>query len=128
MRPLAVSAPRGSLALLLASLAFASAAGCEKKEGPAAGASGGAIAITADEKGFSPSSVTVKKGAQATLVFTRTSDDTCATEVVFPQLDIKKELPKGQPVTVSVPTDKEQTLTFQCGMGMYKSSVVVAAK
>ncbi|MBS2012546.1 MAG: hypothetical protein JST00_06655 [Deltaproteobacteria bacterium] len=29
-------------------------------------------------------------------------------------------------VAISVPTDEEQTLTFQCGMGMYKSSVVVA--
>ena len=49
-----------------------------------------------------------------------------ATEVVFPQLDIKKELPKNTPVTITVPTDKEQKLTFQCGMGMYKSSVVVS--
>ena len=46
--------------------------------------------------------------------------------MVFPQLDIKKALPKGQAVSINVPTDKEQTLTFQCGMGMYKSSVVVA--
>jgi plastocyanin domain-containing protein len=115
---------------MLASFACASAVGCEKKDAPPAAAesSGGAISITADEKGFKPSSVTVKKGAPATLVFTRTSDDTCATEVVFPQLDIKKDLPKGQPVSITVPTDKEQTLTFQCGMGMYKSSVVIAAK
>ena len=41
-------------------------------------------------------------------------------------LNIKKALPKGTPVSITIPTDKEQTLTFQCGMGMYKSSVVVA--
>lgn len=87
----------------------------------------GKVDITASDKGFQPSSVTVKKGEPATLVFTRTTDDTCATEVVFPQLSLKKDLPKGQPVAISVPTDKEQTLTFQCGMGMYKSSVVVAS-
>ena len=67
-----------------------------------------------------------KKGAPATLIFTRTSDDTCATEVVFPQLNIKKDLPKGTPVTITVPTDTEQTLTFQCGMGMYKSKVLIS--
>lgn len=86
----------------------------------------GSISVTADEKGFSPSSVKVRKGAAATMVFTRTTDETCATEVVFPQLDLKKDLPKNKPVAITIPTDKEQTLTFQCGMGMYKSSVVVA--
>jgi plastocyanin domain-containing protein len=102
-------------------------AGCSKKTDAApAPAQTGAVAVTVDGDGFKPSSVTFKKGAPATLVFTRTTDDTCATEVVFPQLDIKKELPKNTPVTITVPTDKEQKLTFQCGMGMYKSSVVIS--
>ncbi len=91
-------------------------------------AGSGEIPVTADDKGFSPSSVTVPKGSTAALVFTRTTDDTCATEVVFPELDIKKELPKGKPVKIDIPTDQERKLTFQCGMGMYKSSVVVSAK
>ena len=98
------------------------------KGDPPKPAGSGEIPITADDKGFSPSSVTLPKGAPATLVFTRTTDDTCATEVVFPDLKIEKPLPKGTPVKVEVPTDKEQTLTFQCGMGMYKSAVVIAAK
>lgn len=104
-------------------------AGCKSKtEGgsaPAAPLKPGAIAVTADDKGFTPSSVTFKKGAPASLVFTRTTDETCATEVVFPELKVKKELPKNTPVTIDIPTDKEQKLTFQCGMGMYKSSVVI---
>ena len=114
-------------------------AGCDKKSeakaepatsaatvaSAAAPASGGTTAIAVDSDGFKPSAVTLKKGAPATLVFTRTTDDTCATEVVFPPLGIKKALPKGQPVSIEVPTDKEQTLTFQCGMGMYKSTVVI---
>jgi len=125
-------------ALVAAALAMITL-GCDKKAetkpdpaasmgiAPAAApASGGTTAITVDNDGFKPSSVKLKKGAPATLVFTRTTDETCATEVVFPQLDIKKALPRGQPVAITVPTDKEQTLTFQCGMGMYKSSVVVA--
>ncbi len=86
---------------------------------------GGKIAIRADDKGFTPSSVTVKKGAPTTLVFTRTSDDTCATDVVFPEIGIKKALPLNQPVDVEVPTADARTLAFTCGMGMFKSAVVV---
>ncbi len=101
---------------------------CDNKADPAAAAivSKDAIPITVDGDGFKPTAVKFKKGAPATLVFTRTTDDTCATEVVFPQLDIKKELPKNKPIAITIPTDKEQTLTFQCGMGMYKSTVVIA--
>jgi len=107
-----------ALGLSLTLLAF----GCSKPADPP-----GTIKVTAGEKGFEPSSVRLKKGAPATLVFTRTTDETCATEVVFPELNLKKDLPKGQPVAITIPTDKDQTLTFQCGMGMYKSSVVVSA-
>lgn len=85
----------------------------------------GAVEVVANEDGFKPSSVTFKKGAPASLVFVRTTDETCATEVVFPELSLKKDLPKGERVTITIPTDKERTLTFQCGMGMYKSAVVV---
>jgi plastocyanin domain-containing protein len=113
---------KGSLLLVSAIALFSTA--CDKK--PSGSLPAGAVAVTADDHGFTPSSVTFKKGAPASLVFTRTSDDTCATEVVFPELNnLKKDLPKNQPVTIPIPTDKEQKLTFQCGMGMYKSSIVV---
>jgi plastocyanin domain-containing protein len=116
--------------ITFATVALALIAGCKSKtEGRAAPApplEPGAVAVTADDNGFTPSSVTFKKGAPASLVFTRTTDETCATEVVFPELNLKKDLPKGTPVKIDIPTDKEQKLTFQCGMGMYKSSVVIS--
>jgi len=104
-------------------LAFVLLAACKKDNGGPLPP--GAVAVTASEKGFEPSSVTFKKGAPASLVFTRTTDDTCAKEVVIPDLNVKKDLPKNQPVAIEIPTDKAQTLTFQCGMGMYKSAIVV---
>jgi hypothetical protein len=121
---------RATLLVLLAS-SLATLSAC-KKDGSSGDPGGvsmipGAVPVTAGEDGFKPSSVTFAKGSAGKLVFTRTTDDTCATEVVFPELDIKKELPKGKPVTVDIPTDKAQKLTFQCGMGMYKSSVVISA-
>lgn len=121
--------------LSVAVLACALVLGCKAKEAPAkdgpapnaAPLPAGAVAVTVDGKGFTPSAVTFKKGAPASLVFTRTSDDTCATEVVFPDLNVKQALPKNTPVTIAIPTEKEQKLTFQCGMGMYKSSVVIGS-
>jgi hypothetical protein len=121
---------RATLLVLVAS-SISTLSAC-KKDGGSGGPGGvsmipGAVPVTAGEDGFKPSSVTFAKGSAGKLVFTRTTDETCATEVVFPELDIKKELPKGKPVTVDIPTDKAQKLTFQCGMGMYKSSVVISA-
>jgi plastocyanin domain-containing protein len=115
---------RQQLHLLVAGLVAIGVSACDKKA-----AEPRIVAITADDEGFKPSSVTLPQGPSgARLVFTRTSDDTCATDVEFPELGVKKDLPKNTPVTIEIPTDQERKLTFQCGMGMYKSSVVVAAK
>lgn len=81
--------------------------------------------VTADAKGFTPNAIELKKGEQATLIFTRTTDETCARDIVFPELDINQPLPLNQPVKLEIPTDEARKLTFQCGMGMYKSSVVI---
>jgi plastocyanin domain-containing protein len=108
--------------------------GCDKKSaastestsiGPAAP---GELRVTAGEHGFSPGSLAIPKGppgSLATVSFMRTTDQTCATEVVFPELDIKKALPLNEAVAINVPSDSARTLTFQCGMGMYKGAVLV---
>ncbi len=106
------------MGVVLAIAALVGAAGCTKN--------GGATAkVKADEKGYTPSTVTIAKGLPATIEFTRTSDKTCAREVVFPDLNIKKELPLDTPVTVTLPPGEAKTYSFQCGMAMYKGSVVV---
>ncbi len=89
------------------------------------GDSQGVVAIDVGDQGFQPSRVELKKGQEATLRFTRTSDKTCATEVVFPDLKMEKKLPLNQAVDVKVPTGEARELVFQCGMGMYKSAVVI---
>ena len=84
----------------------------------------GKVSITVDERGFRPSSIEVTKGQKTILEFRRTSDETCATSVVFPDLKLEKALPLNQTVAIELPADMGSRLTFQCGMGMYHGKVV----
>src|SRR5438094_608444 len=45
------------------------------------------IRVTVDEDGFHPAAVTAPAGVPLRLVVTRTSDNTCAKEIVIPSLD-----------------------------------------
>jgi hypothetical protein len=78
------------------------------------------VEVSAD--GFQPPHVTLTGTHQ--LVFRRTSDQTCATEVVFPALGIDKKLPLNTDVLVDLPPNAAGEVAFQCGMGMYRGSVV----
>jgi hypothetical protein len=84
----------------------------------------GVVTVTVDGHGFHPSSIQIEKGKATTLEFRRTSDETCARSVVFPELKIEKELPLNQPVTIALPVGAPENLTFQCGMGMFRGSIV----
>jgi len=81
--------------------------------------------VVVDATGFQPSEVRIEKGKPASVVFVRTTESTCANEVVFPELKLEKKLPLNTPVAIDIPTGEARTLAFQCGMGMYKSAVVV---
>jgi plastocyanin domain-containing protein len=115
-------------ALALSFLLGLASPGCHKDDGspkPVVANGDAVIPVTADERGFTPAAVETKSGSKLTLRFTRTTDATCADKVVFPEAGIEKDLPLKQAVDVEVPTDKARTLGFQCGMGMFKSAVVI---
>lgn len=122
--------PRSSALATLVLLALSASPACHKDEGsggpkPVVAVGDQVIAVTADERGFTPAAVETQQGSKLTLRFTRTTDGTCADKVVFPEAGIERDLPLNQPVDVVVPTDKARTLAFQCGMGMFKSAVVI---
>jgi plastocyanin domain-containing protein len=58
-----------------------------------------------------------------TLVFTRTADDGCGAQLVFPSLNIRRDLPLNEPVEVAF-TPTVGTTAFTCGMSMLRGSVV----
>jgi plastocyanin domain-containing protein len=83
------------------------------------------VKVIVDATGFQPSEVRLEKGTPASVVFVRTTESTCAKDVVFPELKLERRLPLDTPVAIDIPTGDARTLVFQCGMGMYKIAVVV---
>ena len=83
------------------------------------------VKITVDKNGFSPSSIEVEAGHKVNLVFNRADKDNCGGTVVFPKLKIRKNLPVGKDVIVSFTPREAGSITFTCGMKMYKGSLVV---
>jgi plastocyanin domain-containing protein len=114
---------------VLALVLLAACSSCKRDAAASSGSGKGPVSMSinveASEKGFTPSSFELQKGSPATLIFRRTTDATCATQVVFPELKITKELPLMVPVPIEVPTGEARTLTFQCGMGMFKGKAVI---
>lgn len=82
------------------------------------------IAIAVGARGYTPSEVEAAAGAPVRLVFTRTSDDGCGQQLVFPDLDIRRDLPLGEPVAVDLTMPATGRVAFTCGMDMYRGAVV----
>lgn len=82
-------------------------------------------AITVTEKGFEPANINLQAGVPARMTFTRKTEATCATSVVFPDFGIEKKLPLNQPVTVEFTPKQTGTLSYACGMNMLRGKVVV---
>ena len=81
-----------------------------------------ATRVELGRSGFQPSRVVL--GAARSLVFRRTTDDTCATSVAFPALGIQKPLLLNTDVAIELPATLTEEVTFQCGMGMHRGKVV----
>ena len=111
--------------IALAVAALALTFGCHNKKEPQAVAPAADVPVRVTEKGFEPSRIEVKKGSNATLVFTRVTDKTCATDVVFSGNGAHLDLPLNQPVRIALGTVNEN-ITFACGMKMITGEIVAA--
>ncbi|MFN2444351.1 MAG: efflux RND transporter periplasmic adaptor subunit [Vicinamibacterales bacterium] len=81
--------------------------------------------VSVTDASFEPQRVTLRVGVLARVMFTRTSDNTCATAVVFTSLNIRRELPLNEPVPIEFTPDKAGQIAFACGMNMLRGTVVV---
>lgn len=82
------------------------------------------VILTVTDHGFEPKTVDVKPGIPVVLKITRTSEMTCATEIVIPTKKIKKDLPLNQTVEIKIGKLKKGEIRFGCGMNMMESGQI----
>ena len=92
---------------------------------PRAAGQAAEIHIDVTDRGFVAAGGARRWRGPATLVFTRKTDQTCATQVVIASLGVRRELPLGAPVRVEVPAGRTGTLDYVCGMNMVRGQVTI---
>jgi plastocyanin domain-containing protein len=86
------------------------------------------IAIEVLDTGYVPERIEITHGEPVTLVFTRRSASTCATDVHFALPDgsrIDEDLPLDKPVEIPVLVAAPGEVVYSCGMNMNHGTIVV---
>lgn len=120
------NARHARLAAILLAGTLALTAGCSKKKEPQtvkAPPGNKDVPIQVTERGFEPARIEVQKGTNATLVFTRVTDKTCAKDLIINNNGAHLDLPLNQPVRIGLGT-VNTTIPFACGMKMVTGEVV----
>lgn len=120
MRIRSVFGPGIALLLTLSAVPAATAADPQStKRKPAE------VAIAVTPEGFVPASVTIPAGRPVVLVFTRRTNETCATQAVFAQLKRRVDLPLNRPIRFALGPQKAGRIDYACGMNMVRGAVIV---
>jgi plastocyanin len=84
------------------------------------------VRVTAETSGYVPARIQLKAGVPAQLVFTRTTDSACLSQIQIPAFGVEAtDLPKGEPVAIAFTPDEAGAFTFMCGMDMQRGTLVV---
>ena len=124
------------LRALIISLLFVALTACDKgkKQAPApkqeAPVTAGTVAdgvrridVKASQAGYEPERIAGKPGEKLMLVFTRTVEGECLSQLKTPEGKLV-ELPMNKPVEVAVTVPQQGELTFACGMDMFRGTIV----
>jgi Cu+-exporting ATPase len=84
----------------------------------------GAFRVRVTERGYEPAKLEIPAGQPVTVAFVRESASGCGAEVVFRSVGIRKALPVGETVLVSLPPQPAGEIKFSCGMGMLRGVIV----
>ena len=74
---------------------------------------------------YQPGRIIIAAGERVRLRFVRRDHTPCTREVVFPGLNIRRELPTDVPVVLDLPALAAGEYAFHCGMKMIRGALVV---
>src|SRR3954469_20028201 len=81
------------------------------------------VAIEAGKDGYVPDKIPGKPNEKLKLVFTRTVEADCLSQVKTPDGKLV-DLPMNKPVEVAITVPATGKLTFACGMDMFTGTIV----
>ncbi|MGE5184343.1 MAG: cupredoxin domain-containing protein [Acidobacteriota bacterium] len=90
---------------------------------PATAAGPRKVAIEVNKDGYTPDKIPGKPGEKLSLVFTRTFEAECISQVKTPDGKLV-DLPMNKPVEVAVTVPQTGEVGFACGMDMFHGVVV----
>lgn len=83
------------------------------------------LTVRITQRGFEPETLKLRRGVPARITFLRTTDQTCATEVVLRDFGIRRSLPLNQAVVITLMPNKKGEFSFTCGMNMMRGKLIV---
>jgi plastocyanin domain-containing protein len=83
------------------------------------------LTVKITERGFEAVSLTLRRGVQPRVTFPRTTERTCAKEVVLRDFGIKRDLPLNRPVVITLTPNTKGEFRLTCGLNMMRFKLIV---
>ena len=114
-----------ALAVAVMSIAFASTSYGQAGKKRIAKPRSQSARVEITRMGYEPMSISLRRNVPARITFLRTTESTCATEVVFADYGIRRDLPLNKAVVISFTPTKAGEFGFTCGMNMHRGKLFV---
>ena len=86
------------------------------------------VEIEAGRMGYQPREVQLQAGVPARLVFTRTVEDDCSSQITVPAYGVEAtDLPLGEPVAIEFTPTEAGEVEFVCGMDMQRGTIAIVS-
>jgi len=83
------------------------------------------VRVIVSAAGFTPARISLPAGKPMRIGFERRDAENCASAVLFPEFNLRKELPAGKTTLIELPAAAPREISFSCGMKMFRGTLLV---